>query len=271
VTFLLTLGSGKREVEKTRRVQRVSQSGRRDLNSGPLVPQTSALTRLRHAPSGGTLAHRLVSNTRRAALRRAPMEPSDEMRFRTQTRSPDLYQGHREPIPSSRSPRRLFRWVAKTGFTRPEEVRNTHPPMSGAAPDHAVRILLTDNTHHRLFAKALHTKLENDPRFEVVGIASDGEEAVHLVGEVGPDIVLLDREQDEGTLSATRLISSRKRAPRVVVLAGPDDEFGAVEAHDAGAAAFLRKPRSAADLLETLELATLLIQAAVPSDDPQND
>jgi hypothetical protein len=28
------------------------QSGRRDLNSGPLVPQTSALTRLRHAPSG---------------------------------------------------------------------------------------------------------------------------------------------------------------------------------------------------------------------------
>jgi hypothetical protein len=26
------------------------QSGRRDSNSGPLVPQTSALTRLRHAP-----------------------------------------------------------------------------------------------------------------------------------------------------------------------------------------------------------------------------
>jgi hypothetical protein len=26
------------------------ESGRRDLNSGPLVPQTSALTRLRHAP-----------------------------------------------------------------------------------------------------------------------------------------------------------------------------------------------------------------------------
>ena len=61
------------------------------------------------------------------------------------------------------------------------------------------------------------------------------------------------------------------RAPRVLILAGPDDEFGAVEAHDAGAAAFLRKPRSAADLLETLELATLLIQTAVPLDVPQND
>ncbi len=31
-------------------------SGRRDLNSGPLVPQTSALTRLRHAPWGTRLA-----------------------------------------------------------------------------------------------------------------------------------------------------------------------------------------------------------------------
>ena len=143
--------------------------------------------------------------------------------------------------------------------------------MSGAAPDPAVRILLMDNDHHRLFAKALQAKLEHDPRFEVVGIASDGDEAIHLVAEVEPDIVLLDREQDAGTISTTRLISSRQRAPRVLILAGPDDEFGAVEAHDAGATAFLRKPRSAADFLETLELATLLIQTPPPSDEPQND
>jgi hypothetical protein len=36
------------------------QSGRRDLNSGPLVPQTSALTRLRHAPSDATLSKALI-------------------------------------------------------------------------------------------------------------------------------------------------------------------------------------------------------------------
>ena len=41
-----------------------SQSGRRDLNSGPLVPQTSALTRLRHAPSTSHSSRRLVSGKR---------------------------------------------------------------------------------------------------------------------------------------------------------------------------------------------------------------
>ncbi len=37
--------------EKTPPERGFHPSGRRDLNSGPLVPQTSALTRLRHAPS----------------------------------------------------------------------------------------------------------------------------------------------------------------------------------------------------------------------------
>jgi FixJ family two-component response regulator len=54
-------------------------------------------------------------------------------------------------------------------------------------------------------------------------------------------------------------------------MAGPDDELDAVEAHDAGASAFLQKPRSAGDLLETLELAAILAQVRLPqaeSDEP---
>jgi DNA-binding NarL/FixJ family response regulator len=139
--------------------------------------------------------------------------------------------------------------------------------MSGAAPDHAVRILLMDN--HRLFASALHARLEQDPRFDVVGVVTNGEEAVRLIDEVVPDIVLLDAEspRDE-TLAATRLISNSELHPRVLILAGGEDQFDAGEAQDAGAAAFLRKPRSAADLLETLELATVLIQASVPPGEP---
>jgi DNA-binding NarL/FixJ family response regulator len=131
----------------------------------------------------------------------------------------------------------------------------------GAAPAQAVRIvLLNDN---RLFATALHARVNQDPRFEIVGLASDGAAAARLVDEVEPDVVLIDAGlPDDDPVVAT---------PRVVIMADADDELDAVEAHDAGALAFLQKPRSAADLLETLELAAILAQVRIPqaeSDEP---
>jgi DNA-binding NarL/FixJ family response regulator len=141
--------------------------------------------------------------------------------------------------------------------------------MSGAAPDHVVRVLLMDN--QRLVASALHARLEQDPRFEIVAVAEDGADAVRLVEEKEPDIVLLDAETPGGdALKATREISASEPVPRVLILAGADEEFDAVEADDAGAAAFLREPRSAADLLETLELVTVLIVATVPNGDAED-
>jgi DNA-binding NarL/FixJ family response regulator len=138
--------------------------------------------------------------------------------------------------------------------------------MSGAPPDRTVRILLINN--QRLFTNALQAKLEQDPRFEIVALASDSDDAVRLAEEVEPDVVLLDADSHADTLSAARLISASEPAPRILILAGAEDSFDAVEAHDAGAAAFLRRPRSAADLLETLELATVLIGATVSPDEP---
>jgi DNA-binding NarL/FixJ family response regulator len=138
--------------------------------------------------------------------------------------------------------------------------------MSGAPPDRTVRILLINN--QRLFTNALQAKLEQDPRFEIVALASDSDDAVRLAEEVEPDVVLLDADSHADTLSAARLISATEPAPRILILAGAEDSFDAVEAHDAGAAAFLRRPRSAADLLETLELATVLIGATVSPDEP---
>jgi len=132
----------------------------------------------------------------------------------------------------------------------------------GAAPAEAVRIvLLNDN---RLFATALHARVEQDPRFEIVGLASDGPGAARLVDEVRPDLVLIDAGlPGDDPLVATRLIMRGAATPRVVIMADPEDELDAVEAHDAGACVFLQKPRSTADLLETLELAGILAQVQV--------
>src|ERR1044071_7150446 len=133
----------------------------------------------------------------------------------------------------------------------------------GAAPAQAVRIvLLNDN---RLFATALHARVNQDPRFEIVGLASDGAAAAQLVEEVEPDVVLIDAGlPGAARVVATRLIMRSAAPSRVVIMASPDDELDAVEAQNAGASVFLQKPRSAADLLETLELAAILAQIRVP-------
>jgi response regulator NasT len=117
----------------------------------------------------------------------------------------------------------------------------------------------------RSFASALHARLEEDQRFEIVGVAADRDEVVRLANEVEPHVVLLDAGfSDSAALDATRRIVSRERAPRVLIMADTVNELDAVEAHDAGASAFLRKPLSTADLVETLELASILATAAVP-------
>src|SRR5438046_7757699 len=132
-------------------------------------------------------------------------------------------------------------------------MRDTCGVQAGAAPD-TIRVLLADE--RPLFANAVQTMLSTHPRFELVGVASHGEEAVDLASELHPDVVLIDADlPDLDGLEVTRRISEGS-APRMVILTGaPDGD--AVEAHDAGAGAYLPKPRSAADLLDTLEFTAL--------------
>ena len=53
-----------------------------------------------------------------------------------------------------------------------------------------IRIVLVDN--HRIVRQGLRSLLDPDPRFEVVGEAATGADALRLVAEQQPDIVLLD-------------------------------------------------------------------------------
>ena len=131
---------------------------------------------------------------------------------------------------------------------------------AGRASDSTIRVLLADE--RRLFASAVESLLASHPRFGLVGVAFDAEEAVRLAAELAPDVVVLDAELPEADgLEATRRICEAT-APRMVILAGADPELDAVEAHDLGASAFLPKARSAADLVEMHEFTALLLDAA---------
>jgi DNA-binding NarL/FixJ family response regulator len=130
--------------------------------------------------------------------------------------------------------------------------------VAGAAPE-LIRVLLADE--RPLFANAVQTMLATHPRFELIGVAAHGEEAIELAGELQPDVVLIDADRpDLDGLEVTRRICEES-SPRMVILTGEQDG-DSVEAHDAGAGAYLPRPRSAADLLDTLEFTALLLDAA---------
>lgn len=79
-----------------------------------------------------------------------------------------------------------------------------------------IRILLVDD--HTMVRKGLESLLQDEADAEIVAEAADGTEAVRLVSETKPDIVLMDIAMPEMSgLEATRII--KKNAPDVRVLA----------------------------------------------------
>lgn len=101
------------------------------------------------------------------------------------------------------------------------------------------RILVVDD--HPLTREAL-TSLLQQGGFDVVGQASDGEEAIAIAGELHPDLVLLDLAMP-GMSGLTALPLVREAAPcaEVVVLTASETEENLLAAIRGGAAGYLLK------------------------------
>jgi response regulator NasT len=91
--------------------------------------------------------------------------------------------------------------------------------------------------------------------YDVVGQAGDGEQAVALVQEHRPDLVVLDVKMPKlDGISAAAQIAEQRIAPVVILTAFSQREL-VERARDAGAMAYLVKPFSKTDLVPAIEMA----------------
>jgi DNA-binding NarL/FixJ family response regulator len=111
-----------------------------------------------------------------------------------------------------------------------------------------IRVLLVDD--HKLVRAGLQSLLDSTDDLTVVGAASDGAEALTLVAELDPDIVLMDLSMPgmDG-IQATQHITGRHPDVQVLVLTSFSDGDRVQRALDAGAVGYLLKDADPQDLL----------------------
>jgi len=116
-----------------------------------------------------------------------------------------------------------------------------------------IRIAIVDD--QGMVRAGFRSLLADEPDLEVVGEASNGEDAVEMVAELLPDVTLMDiRMPVLDGLAATRLLVSRGIATRVLVLTTFDLDEYVFEALRAGASGFLLKDAPAEELAAAIRV-----------------
>jgi DNA-binding NarL/FixJ family response regulator len=120
-----------------------------------------------------------------------------------------------------------------------------------ARVEQPIRVLIADD--HRLFAEALEAILAAESRIDVVGRARNGAEALDMVLDLNPDIVLMDISMPvmDG-VEATRRIREARPEACVLMLTGSNAAADVDRSRDAGAAGYVTKDRIASELVDAI-------------------
>ena len=103
-----------------------------------------------------------------------------------------------------------------------------------------ISIVIADD--HAIFRDGLRKLLEMESQFELVGEASDGVEAIELVGRLSPDVMLLDVNMPRlGGLDALAEIMKASPEARIIILAASVDRREIIKALRLGARGIVLK------------------------------
>ena len=151
--------------------------------------------------------------------------------------------------------------------------------MSAPTP---IRVMVVDD--HDVVRRGLAAFLKSKVDLELVGEASDGEDALHTCDQVQPDVILMDLVMPKmNGAAATRAIRERHPNVQVIALTSFQEKKLVHEALQAGAISYLLKNVSVDDLAEAIraayagrptlapEAAQALIQVASQGPTPGHD
>ena len=122
---------------------------------------------------------------------------------------------------------------------------------SGAEAEHPRVVVAEDEALIRLDL----VELLEEHGYEIVGQASDGEEAVRLANELEPDLIVMDVKMPkmDGITAADKIAEDRICA--VVILTAFSQRALIKRAKEAGAMAYVVKPFDASDVIPAIEIA----------------
>ncbi|HUV52442.1 MAG TPA: response regulator [Dehalococcoidia bacterium] len=114
-----------------------------------------------------------------------------------------------------------------------------------------IRVLIVDD--HWVVRDGLKSVLELQSDIEVIGQSENGKDALQKVGELGPDIVVMDIVMPEmDGLEATKQIYKKYPQTRVVMLSQYDDEANILAAEQIGAYGFIPKRAASSQVVNAI-------------------
>jgi DNA-binding NarL/FixJ family response regulator len=126
------------------------------------------------------------------------------------------------------------------GVPAPAPVPSVPTPAEPGTGNDPIRVLIADD--HAFFRRGLEAVLQGEVGLDLVGQASDGQEAVQIASEVVPDVVLMDIRMPKITgIEAARQMKEVAPSAKIVMLTISDEEEDLFEAIRAGASGYLLK------------------------------